>query len=173
MRHWESWYSQFWPRGTWATRSQTRDWTCTPCIRRRNLNCWMAREDPGASDSFWWIAYVKQNGGFSKGMGWRFDRVTGSEIVRKQILREKAGSMWAARNVTAPGTGASSTSIKMINRPPWSSEIRVTSSVSNHPHLQKNRSATWHCSAFPADQWSRPLYITWGSWDFSLQVEFL
>ena len=36
----------FWPRGMWDLSSLTRDQTCTPCIGRRSLNHWTAREVP-------------------------------------------------------------------------------------------------------------------------------
>ena len=36
----------FWPRGMWDLSSLTRDRTCTPCIGRRSLNHWNAREVP-------------------------------------------------------------------------------------------------------------------------------
>ena len=37
----------FWPWGMWDLSSQTRDWTCTLCIRRWSLNHWTTREIPG------------------------------------------------------------------------------------------------------------------------------
>ena len=36
----------FWPQGMWDLSSPTRDRTCTPCIERRSLNHWTAREVP-------------------------------------------------------------------------------------------------------------------------------
>ena len=36
----------FWPRGMWDLSSSTRDWTCTPRIRRWSLNHWTAPEVP-------------------------------------------------------------------------------------------------------------------------------
>ena len=36
----------FWPRGMWDLSSPTRDQTLTPCIGRRSLNHWTAREVP-------------------------------------------------------------------------------------------------------------------------------
>ena len=36
----------FWPRGMWDLSSPTRDRTYTPCIGRRSLNHWTAREVP-------------------------------------------------------------------------------------------------------------------------------
>ena len=36
----------FWPQGMWDLSSLTRDRTCTPCIGRRSLNHWTAREVP-------------------------------------------------------------------------------------------------------------------------------
>ena len=36
----------FWPRGMWDPSFPTRDRTCTPCIGRRGLNHWTAREVP-------------------------------------------------------------------------------------------------------------------------------
>ena len=36
----------FWLRGMWDLSSPTRDRTCTPCIGRRSLNHWTAREVP-------------------------------------------------------------------------------------------------------------------------------
>ena len=42
----------FWPRGMWDLSSLTRDWTCTPCIGRRSLNHWTAREVTRVSISF-------------------------------------------------------------------------------------------------------------------------
>jgi len=36
----------FWLRGMWDPSSPTRGWTCTPCIGRRSLNHWTAREVP-------------------------------------------------------------------------------------------------------------------------------
>ena len=36
----------FWPRGMWDLSSPTRDRTHTPCIGRRCLNHWIAREVP-------------------------------------------------------------------------------------------------------------------------------
>ena len=36
----------FWPRDMWDPSSPTRDWTCTPCIGKRSLNHWTAREVP-------------------------------------------------------------------------------------------------------------------------------
>ena len=36
----------FWPRGMWDLSSLTRDQTRTPCIGRRSLNHWTAREVP-------------------------------------------------------------------------------------------------------------------------------
>ena len=36
----------FLPWGMWDLSSQTRDWTHTPCIGRRSLNHWTAREVP-------------------------------------------------------------------------------------------------------------------------------
>ena len=36
----------FGPRGMWDLSSLTRDQTCTPCIGRRSLNHWTAREVP-------------------------------------------------------------------------------------------------------------------------------
>ena len=36
----------FWPRGMWDLSSPTRDRTRTPCIGRRSLNHWIAREVP-------------------------------------------------------------------------------------------------------------------------------
>ena len=36
----------FWPRGMWDLSSPTRDQTHTPCIGRRSLNHWTAREVP-------------------------------------------------------------------------------------------------------------------------------
>ena len=36
----------FWPWGMWDLTSLTRDRTCTPCIGRRSLNQWTAREVP-------------------------------------------------------------------------------------------------------------------------------
>ena len=41
----------FWLRGMWDLSSPTRDRTHTPCIGRRNLKHWTAREVPGGS--FW------------------------------------------------------------------------------------------------------------------------
>ena len=34
----------FWPRGMWDLSSSIRDWTHTPCIGRRSLNHWTARQ---------------------------------------------------------------------------------------------------------------------------------
>ena len=39
----------FWPWGMWDLSSQTRDWTCTPCIGRRSLNHWTARQVPAVA----------------------------------------------------------------------------------------------------------------------------
>ena len=39
----------FWLRGMWDLSSLTRDRTRTPCIGRRSLNHWTAREVPGLS----------------------------------------------------------------------------------------------------------------------------
>ena len=36
----------FWPWSMWDPSSPTRDWNCTPCIGRQNLNHWTAREVP-------------------------------------------------------------------------------------------------------------------------------
>ena len=36
----------FWPRGMWDLSSPTRNQTLTPCIERRSLNHWTAREVP-------------------------------------------------------------------------------------------------------------------------------
>ena len=36
----------FWPQDMWDLSSPTRDWTCTPCIGRRSLNHWTARDVP-------------------------------------------------------------------------------------------------------------------------------
>ena len=36
----------FWPRDMWDLSSLTRDGTHTPCIGRRSLNHWTAREVP-------------------------------------------------------------------------------------------------------------------------------
>ena len=36
----------FWPRGMWDLSSMTRDQMCTPCMERRSLNHWTAREVP-------------------------------------------------------------------------------------------------------------------------------
>ena len=38
----------FWPRGMWDLISLARDWSCSPCFGRRNLNYWAAREVPGS-----------------------------------------------------------------------------------------------------------------------------
>ena len=38
----------FWPRGMWDLSSPTRDRICTPCIERRSLNHWTAREIPSS-----------------------------------------------------------------------------------------------------------------------------
>ena len=37
-------FLMFWLRGMWVPSSLIRDGTCTPCIGRRNLNHWTARE---------------------------------------------------------------------------------------------------------------------------------
>ena len=42
----------FWPQGIWDLSSLTRDRTCTPCIGRRSLNHWTAREVP--TMRFWY-----------------------------------------------------------------------------------------------------------------------
>ena len=34
----------FWPWLMWNLSSLTKDWTCTPCIGKRSLNHWAARE---------------------------------------------------------------------------------------------------------------------------------
>ena len=39
----------FWPQGMWDLSSLTKDRTCTPCIGRRSLNHWTAREVPWSS----------------------------------------------------------------------------------------------------------------------------
>ena len=39
----------FWPWGMWDLTSTTRDQTCTPCIGRRTLLHWIAREVPPCS----------------------------------------------------------------------------------------------------------------------------
>ena len=39
----------FWPWGMWDLTSATRDQTCTPCIGRRTLLYWIAREVPPCS----------------------------------------------------------------------------------------------------------------------------
>ena len=36
----------FWSRGIWDLSFPTRDRTCTPCIGRRSLTHWTAREVP-------------------------------------------------------------------------------------------------------------------------------
>ena len=36
----------FWPQGVWDLSPPTRDRTHTPCIGRRSLNHWTAREVP-------------------------------------------------------------------------------------------------------------------------------
>ena len=38
----------FWPRAMWDLSSPTRDQTRTPCIGRRSLKHWTAREVPNA-----------------------------------------------------------------------------------------------------------------------------
>ena len=43
--------SVFWPQGMWDLSSLTRDRTCTPCIGRRSLNRWTAREVPSGEFS--------------------------------------------------------------------------------------------------------------------------
>ena len=39
----------FWPRGMWDLSSSTRDQTRTPCVGRRSVNRWTAREVPNGN----------------------------------------------------------------------------------------------------------------------------
>ena len=49
----------FWLQGMWDLGSLTRDWTYTPCVGRRCLNHWTAREIP------WLVVEEKEDGRWS------------------------------------------------------------------------------------------------------------